>query len=220
MGRRALRGRPMFQADKEHIHHRLLALGLSHRQAVLVLYGFCVLLGAVALVLTYTNSLQSAVLLLALGVIAFAGLRGLGYMRLDRMSHSASERKKNKALRAAARPLGRRLQKVRTLDEVWVIVIESLTVFGAVSVRVGPSPEFSHGFQGADNSGLDLFQIRFGLAGSESLLELGWADGRREIDRDTEIAVEIFCEHLADAFALLKVGSPAPRPPARQEPTA
>src|SRR5205085_9154261 len=45
IARRALRGRPLFQADKEHIHHRLIALGLSHRQAVLVLYGFCVLLG-------------------------------------------------------------------------------------------------------------------------------------------------------------------------------
>ena len=74
MGRRALRGRPIFQADKEHIHHRLLARGLSHRQAVLVLYGFCVLLGAVALILTYTNSMQSAFLLVAIGVIAFAAL--------------------------------------------------------------------------------------------------------------------------------------------------
>src|SRR5581483_5841664 len=38
MFRRGVRGRPMFSGDKEHIHHRLLALGLSHRQVVLVLY--------------------------------------------------------------------------------------------------------------------------------------------------------------------------------------
>ena len=52
IGRRALRGRPLFQADKEHIHHRLMARGLTHRQAVLVLYGLCTLLGAAALIMT------------------------------------------------------------------------------------------------------------------------------------------------------------------------
>jgi hypothetical protein len=45
IARRALRGRPLFQADREHIHHRLMAMGLSHRQTVLVLYGFCIVLG-------------------------------------------------------------------------------------------------------------------------------------------------------------------------------
>jgi UDP-N-acetylmuramyl pentapeptide phosphotransferase/UDP-N-acetylglucosamine-1-phosphate transferase len=39
---RALRGRSPFSADKNHIHHKLLALGLSHRQTCFVLYGFSV----------------------------------------------------------------------------------------------------------------------------------------------------------------------------------
>ena len=211
MGRRALRGQPMFQADKEHIHHRLLARGLTHRQAVLVLYGFCVLLGTMALVLTYANSVQTAFLLLALGVIAFAALRALGYMRLDRMSDTASERRKNKALRAASRPLGRRLRYVRTLGEVWVIVTEAAAVFGAAYVRVGPSPEFSHGFDTHEASAGQLFASRFVLPGSELVLELGWTDGRREIDRDTEIAVDLFCEYLVDAFEVLKAESTGPR---------
>jgi UDP-GlcNAc:undecaprenyl-phosphate GlcNAc-1-phosphate transferase len=213
MGRRALRGRPIFQADKEHIHHRLLARGLSHRQAVLVLYGFCTLLGGVALVLTYTNSLESAFLLLALGLVAFAALRALGYMRLDRISESAQERRKNKALRAAARPLGQRLRRVRALDEAWVIVTEAAAVFGAASVSVGP---FSHRLQGTADDAPALFQARFVIPGSEHMLELGWLDGRREIDRDTEIAVDIFCESLADAFENVKsASSAAARPSTR-----
>src|SRR5205814_934429 len=101
MGRRALRGRPMFQADREHIHHRLLALGLTHRQAVLVLYGSCVLLAAAALVLTFASSQQSILLLLALAVVAFVGLRSLGYMRFDRVIESAADRRRNRALRTA-----------------------------------------------------------------------------------------------------------------------
>jgi UDP-GlcNAc:undecaprenyl-phosphate GlcNAc-1-phosphate transferase len=199
MGRRAIRGRPIFQADKEHIHHRLLALGLSHRQAVMILYGFCVLLGAVAFVLTFTSSMESAFLLLALGVIAIVALRALGYMRLDRMSNAASERKKNKALRAAARPLGQRLRQVRTLDETWAILTEAGAVFGAVSVRLGPSPVFRHDYEQTTIGPDQVFEARFALPNSPCTLELGWRDGRTEIDRDTEIAVDIFCEHLAEA---------------------
>jgi UDP-GlcNAc:undecaprenyl-phosphate GlcNAc-1-phosphate transferase len=200
MSRRALRGRPMFQADKEHIHHKLLARGLSHRQAVLVLYGFCVLLGAVALVLTYANSVQTALLLIALGLIAFIALRALGYMRLAGISETASERRKNKVLRANARPLGRRVRLARSLDEVWAIVAEAAVVFGAAGIRVGPSPAFSQGFSDSSPTGGEPLQSRFVIPGSECVLELRWSDGRRELDRDTEIAVELFCEHLGDAL--------------------
>jgi UDP-GlcNAc:undecaprenyl-phosphate GlcNAc-1-phosphate transferase len=36
--RRLAARRPIFAADRGHIHHQLLALGLTHRGAVLVLY--------------------------------------------------------------------------------------------------------------------------------------------------------------------------------------
>ncbi|MGH7254830.1 MAG: glycosyltransferase family 4 protein, partial [Nitrospirales bacterium] len=36
---RILAARKMFEADQGHIHHRLIALGFSHRRAVLLLYG-------------------------------------------------------------------------------------------------------------------------------------------------------------------------------------
>src|SRR5258707_4970911 len=36
--RRFISGRPVFTADREHIHHKLLELGFSHRQGVVLLY--------------------------------------------------------------------------------------------------------------------------------------------------------------------------------------
>lgn len=42
---------PIFQADRQHLHHRLLDLGLSQRQAVNLLYVVCGILGAVAITL-------------------------------------------------------------------------------------------------------------------------------------------------------------------------
>jgi UDP-N-acetylmuramyl pentapeptide phosphotransferase/UDP-N-acetylglucosamine-1-phosphate transferase len=41
---RLLRGRSPFSADKNHIHHKLLAIGLSHRQTSLVLYAFSIVM--------------------------------------------------------------------------------------------------------------------------------------------------------------------------------
>jgi UDP-GlcNAc:undecaprenyl-phosphate GlcNAc-1-phosphate transferase len=38
IGRRARARRPVFQPDKEHLHHRLLDIGHSHRRAVLIMY--------------------------------------------------------------------------------------------------------------------------------------------------------------------------------------
>jgi UDP-GlcNAc:undecaprenyl-phosphate GlcNAc-1-phosphate transferase len=50
-GRRLLAGRPVFHADSEHIHHRLLRLGLTPRSAVILLWGMSALLGFAAVLL-------------------------------------------------------------------------------------------------------------------------------------------------------------------------
>jgi UDP-GlcNAc:undecaprenyl-phosphate GlcNAc-1-phosphate transferase len=48
------RGTPLFQADKSHIHHRLLELGLTQRQAALFLYAVTLLLSVLS-ISTITN---------------------------------------------------------------------------------------------------------------------------------------------------------------------
>jgi len=54
----------VFLPDRGHIHHRLLDLGLSHRNAVLVLYGVVSLTAAAAFALVLLNSLTVALCLL------------------------------------------------------------------------------------------------------------------------------------------------------------
>jgi UDP-GlcNAc:undecaprenyl-phosphate GlcNAc-1-phosphate transferase len=48
--RRVMSRRPPFRADSEHIHHRLLRIGLPPRTALLVLWYLCVYLGVMAVV--------------------------------------------------------------------------------------------------------------------------------------------------------------------------
>jgi UDP-GlcNAc:undecaprenyl-phosphate GlcNAc-1-phosphate transferase len=77
--RRAIAGRPIFSADRGHIHHRLLDVGLSQRKAVFVLYGASILLGVVALLLTLANSTETALILAATGLLAYLGVKKLGH---------------------------------------------------------------------------------------------------------------------------------------------
>lgn len=77
--RRFASGRPIFSADRGHVHHRLLDLGLSHRQVVLALYGVCLLFTLLALSLVYANNVVSAIVLgvFLLAVVVFAKMAGL-----------------------------------------------------------------------------------------------------------------------------------------------
>ena len=67
--RRMAARRSPFGADRGHIHHRLLDLGLSHRDTVLVIYGVCVLLAILSLVLSGTGQMYAF-----LGLVVLFGL--------------------------------------------------------------------------------------------------------------------------------------------------
>ncbi|OGR13571.1 MAG: hypothetical protein A2341_10050, partial [Deltaproteobacteria bacterium RIFOXYB12_FULL_58_9] len=109
MGRRFSRGQSMFQADREHIHHRLVALGLSHRNAVLILYGLCLLLGFASLAIAFGNRLQSAVVLVAAVIAVVVIVRRLGYSVFPRhrphLRRKSSDVRKQQQVRSAAREL-------------------------------------------------------------------------------------------------------------------
>ena len=72
--RRLLRGRPVFNADIGHIHHRLLRLGLSPRAAVLALWGVCALCGAMAALLAALPRAASIPIAAALALVLFGAL--------------------------------------------------------------------------------------------------------------------------------------------------
>jgi UDP-GlcNAc:undecaprenyl-phosphate GlcNAc-1-phosphate transferase len=77
--RRLANGRSPFTADKEHIHHRLLRMGLSSRQVVLALYGVCSFLGITALLMTAVNNQMLTLILIILSVMTIGGMKILGY---------------------------------------------------------------------------------------------------------------------------------------------
>lgn len=72
-------GTGIFDADRDHIHHRLLYLGVSHRHAVLILYGVGLFFAAIGFVSLFLTSQQAGLLLAALLLAAFIGVKRLGY---------------------------------------------------------------------------------------------------------------------------------------------
>ena len=71
--RRAARRVALSEADKEHLHHRLMGLGHGPRRSVLILWAWSAVLSGVVLVPTYTNQGNAVVpfLVLALAIVLF-----------------------------------------------------------------------------------------------------------------------------------------------------
>jgi UDP-GlcNAc:undecaprenyl-phosphate GlcNAc-1-phosphate transferase len=76
--RRISQRRSPFAPDRGHLHHRLLDVGLSHRQTVLLIYGICVGLGVLSLLLSGAGQVYAF-----LGVFVVIGLVLLGLARID-----------------------------------------------------------------------------------------------------------------------------------------
>jgi UDP-GlcNAc:undecaprenyl-phosphate GlcNAc-1-phosphate transferase len=79
MLRRVLERRSPFDPDRGHIHHRLLDMGFTHKRAVLVLYGMCVVFTASAIVVALCRTWAVGIALLAATVAVVVLVRFVGY---------------------------------------------------------------------------------------------------------------------------------------------
>ena len=205
-----MRGAPLFSADRGHIHHRLLALGLSHRQAVIVLYAVCALLGSTALAMSFANSGQATWFLVGLSLISGIALWKLGYLRLSSAARLLEERRRNSGMHGAVKRFGLVLRGAQTELEVQRALHEAAAALGATSVSLRDRAEAAAQIFGEEpEQGVERFSARFSLAGERpgsKHLILTWADGRSEVDRDTEIAIETLCQHLSGALDRVSVG--------------
>jgi UDP-GlcNAc:undecaprenyl-phosphate GlcNAc-1-phosphate transferase len=83
IGRRWLRGVPLSSADSRHIHHRLLAIGFTHRASVILLYCVAALLAAAGIAVAFAPQKEIFLVAMAGGTLCAAmllyGLRHLDY---------------------------------------------------------------------------------------------------------------------------------------------
>ena len=82
--RRLAHGQNPMAPDRGHIHHRLIDMGLSQKQAVAALYVISSILGLSAVVLTSSGAVKAMLFLLALAVAAFLASRVIFRRDIDR----------------------------------------------------------------------------------------------------------------------------------------
>jgi UDP-GlcNAc:undecaprenyl-phosphate GlcNAc-1-phosphate transferase len=158
----------------------------------------------VAVGLFHSDAEQTLAFAGAVLAIAVMLLVAAGYIPYGQGRKLLSDRKQNLDMRAAVRKAGEQLKRAENADAIWEVVrevageLKASCVALVVVARNGTvrRTEFSWGFDQAPSS---LLRARFSLLGErpdEGGIELGYGDGRRTVDRDTEIAVELLCEHV------------------------
>jgi len=211
--RRSLLGRPLFSADKEHIHHRVMSrMVLSHRSTVLVLYALCGLFMLTALGLHFANSAQSAMLLCGMGVVIAVMMRKLGYLDLGRASDMQQRRQRNIRLRSLVKDVIGAVREARSLQEVWgaVRVLAEVLEVSRQELRF---QQLRDGlldgvvFETQRVAGLSMpYELCLEVKDEEVVLGsllLVWRDGRSAIDRDEELALELVADAVAERAARL-----------------
>lgn len=78
--RRKMSGVPIFQPDKGHLHHRLLALGLSQKQVVLIMYCVSIVLGLVAVFVANVNYKTGFLTVFVLLVVIIYSAKRIGIL--------------------------------------------------------------------------------------------------------------------------------------------
>ena len=81
--RRYRGGVPIFKPDKGHLHHRLLDLGFTQRQAVLLMYVISALLGLSAVALTEVSPQMSIAIVCGVVCTVLFGAKKIGIFHLN-----------------------------------------------------------------------------------------------------------------------------------------
>ena len=141
--RRFLSGKPLFAADREHIHHKLLDMGLSHRRVVVILYvvsGFCAMM---SLFLIHPTGVMTGMVMLVVAGAFMAGIQHLSYPELNELRRVAKRTVQQKQIivnNLKIRRAGSLLREVKDFDELVKILQESLhsNEFDYFEVALGP----------------------------------------------------------------------------------
>jgi UDP-GlcNAc:undecaprenyl-phosphate GlcNAc-1-phosphate transferase len=151
--RRLISGRPVFTADREHIHHKLLQMGFSHRQVVIVLYAVSAVFAMLSLFLLWPTGSTLGLVLAVVGTGIWVGVQHLNYLEFGELRRVAQ----------------------RTIDQRQ-IVINNLSVRRAIE-ELKMADEFSEIrkilVRAFENNDFDAFELHLKIHSAE----LGVANG-------------------------------------------
>jgi UDP-GlcNAc:undecaprenyl-phosphate GlcNAc-1-phosphate transferase len=138
--RRYYRGVPLGEADREHIHHKLLERGLSKRKVLLVLYAANTFIMLCVLLILERQTELDLFGLVLLAVVAVVGLRLLGYIEflpfMKGVLRNYSLGRKRKYFSYVISRFRANAAKSRTLDEFWAHLTELMKEYNFCTAEI------------------------------------------------------------------------------------
>ncbi|MFT3714287.1 MAG: MraY family glycosyltransferase [Archangium sp.] len=219
MVRRFLERRPIFSPDRGHIHHRLLDMGITHRRAVLIIYGVTVLLCISAIAIAFGRQWQVGAAILGVSAVLFGLIRFIGYFEYLMV-------------------LSRQKKRIRSRHEEWLrkVVLRVPAQFGSAATEeqlfrqlewlarearldsielrsAGKQVGLWSGNDYDDMSKRDVTQASFGLLVESCELKFSWrsefGDVPPAMDMLLQLVVDQVDEHLRRVGSALVPVTPA-----------
>jgi UDP-GlcNAc:undecaprenyl-phosphate/decaprenyl-phosphate GlcNAc-1-phosphate transferase len=218
--RRLISGRPVFTADREHIHHKLLQHGMTHRQVVILLYGVSAAFAMLSLFLLWPTGSSLGLVLAVLGIGIWIGVQHLGYLEfgeLARVAHRTLNQPQIFVNNLAVRRASEELKVARDYEQVRRILVAAFSNndfmpaahmpfdVSDLSARRG-SPSFRWSKAGAPKTldGVALWTIALDLLTSTNrrcgVLVINRLYSARDLQIDINLLTASFPTALADAL--------------------
>jgi UDP-GlcNAc:undecaprenyl-phosphate/decaprenyl-phosphate GlcNAc-1-phosphate transferase len=143
--RRLISGRPVLTADREHIHHKLLQHGMTHRQVVILLYGVSAVFAMLSLFLLWPTGSSLGLVLAVLGIGVWIGVQHLGYLEfgeIARVAHRTLNQPQIFVNNLAIRRAAQELKVARDYDQVRRILVAAFSNndFDSFELKLEPQP--------------------------------------------------------------------------------
>jgi UDP-GlcNAc:undecaprenyl-phosphate GlcNAc-1-phosphate transferase len=136
--RRFLRHQPLFGGDRGHVHHMLLARGLTARRVALVLYGVCGIGAALSLLMNALQNQFAGIIVVLFCVSAWIGIQHLGYIEFATARQLISKGTFRRIIDSQTRlkQFEQTLAQTQSIEQCWQAIQEAGRDFGFCSVRL------------------------------------------------------------------------------------
>jgi len=179
--RRFLSGQPLFGADQDHIHHRLLQRRLSPRIAVLLLYAMAALFSLGSIIIVHSTGSLVALAGVLIGATAWFLTSRIQYSELTELnvyvSRAVQSQRRVMVNQVVIRKASRQLEDATSLEGSWQVLTSTLEALDFDEVRcelpqwpAGRAPALPRWSRNAHQNSDDNWNVSIPLRASEMVV--------------------------------------------------
>jgi UDP-GlcNAc:undecaprenyl-phosphate GlcNAc-1-phosphate transferase len=206
MLRRFLERRPIFSPDQGHIHHRLLELGLTHRRAVVVLYGVSIAFACCAVLMAFGGGWGNGGALLIATLVLLGLMRQAGYFDYLHRRGRVEARIYDGLTERLRRAMPEVLESLRSSEderEVFRVVRRTIGDAGCSAIEFRAVGEVQHRFEASEVEPVGSIRRTFPL-GPDALarahIDFVWHVDEGEPSVQASILLQLVVDGLAAAL--------------------